>query len=177
MRATWWLPGASHAGVCVGVSVTIQVLASGNGQHEKHPSQTGVQSDWEEGVPKWTLNSHFTELAQPSRPYYALNEELLCVWSELPREECWQHLPAGCGHKQVAMGNGQLEGCVSLVNQLPGKPSLHFRTFQPFTKIPNSSDLNQPLASIRSMRYTTQISHTHELWGFTIGRVFLQTVD
>lgn len=45
-----------------------------------------------------------------------------------------------------------------LMNHPPGRSSLHLRTFQPFTKMPDSHDLNQPLVSIRTMWYTTHLS-------------------
>lgn len=99
-----------------------------------------------------------------------------------PREECQQHLHVACAtSSQAAVGESWLEECVSLVNQPPGKPSLHFRTFQSY-KTPNSVDSNQPLASVRSMRYATHIvcaranTHTHtrmhELWGSPLAVCF-----
>lgn len=56
MRAVWWLPGASHAGVCVGTSAAIQVLASGSGQRgTRHPRL--VCKPWKWAVPVWATST------------------------------------------------------------------------------------------------------------------------
>lgn len=65
-------------GFYIRVYATIQVLASGSGQHGK--VQTGMQSGWEVGAPKRALSwSSFNKPCSPVQALLALNEELWTV--------------------------------------------------------------------------------------------------